>query len=100
MTDTPATLSDVVRVLRLLLASFAPDMMPQGFIEAASIEVAAHRPSRLRLSAAMRRLRSSFEEVPTVADIIEAVRDVDAEEIAQAAAVAAAWHGRGDNVAP
>jgi hypothetical protein len=95
-----ASLSEIVRQVRMLCAGYDSDACDARLIAAIATEVAALKPSRLRLAAACRRLRSSCLESPSIAIIVETIGAVDEQDIAQVAAIAAAWRGRGNHVSP
>jgi hypothetical protein len=82
----------------LLFASYDV-VFDMKLIEACAREVKALEPSRLRLAAAMQRLRNpnlevaSKSDVPTLWAILAAIDNVTEDEMHEASHLRLAWHG-------
>lgn len=93
--DRAANLSDIARELRLLVASFDDNACGARQIARIVCQIAQLSPSRLRLAAAMHKLRTHCEQMPSACQIVYAVATVEDAEIAHVAALRSAWQGRG-----
>ena len=94
--DGSASLSDIVRQVRMMCASFGSDACDARLVEALSLEIASLRPSRLRVVAAVRKLRHEHETFPSPTTIITTIDEVSDADIIATAAVTLAWMGKAD----
>ena len=80
----------------MMCASFGSDARDAGLVKALSFEIASLRPSRLRVAAAVRKLRHEHETFPSPTTIIATINEVSDADLIATAAVTLAWMGKAD----
>jgi len=78
----------------MMCGSFGSDACDARLVEALSFEIASLRPSRLRVAAAVRKLRHEHETFPSPTTIITTIDEVSDADIIATAAVTLAWMGK------
>ena len=80
----------------MMCASFGSDACDARLVEALSLEIASLRPSRLRVVAAVRKLRHEHETFPSPTTITTTIDEASDADIIATAAVTLAWMGKAD----
>ena len=80
----------------MMCGSFGSDARDARLVEALSFEIASLRPSRLRVVAAVRKLRHEHETFPSPTTIITTINEVSDADIIATATVTLAWMGKAD----
>jgi hypothetical protein len=79
--SVPATIAEIKRELGLLLLAFPTRDDLSAFVKIAVAEIACEPVSRLRLAAACRKLRRSARFRPSIAEILDALSEVDLSHV-------------------
>ena len=80
----------------MMCGSFGSDACDARLVEALPFEIALLRPSRLRVAAAVRKLRHEHETFPSPTTIIATINEVSDADLIATAAVTLAWMGKAD----
>ena len=80
----------------MMCASFGSDACDARLVEALSLEIASLRQSRLRVAAAVRKLRHEHETFPSPTTITTTIDEASDADIIATAAVTLAWMGKAD----
>lgn len=84
-------LSTITREVRLMCSALGDAAINAHRVRFIANEIGSYRPSRLRLAATMRKLRTEHETLPPVETIIAALHAVTDREMTDVARLGAIW---------